>query len=63
MLLSSSLIFLVVATDLVQTRKADKNGRKPIMLDSSGGFEIGGKILVNPKNPNETLSCDHGYVE
>ena len=33
------------------------------MLDRSGGFVIGGKVIVNPANPNRTLSCDHGYVE
>ncbi|KAK3293546.1 uncharacterized protein B0H64DRAFT_216006 [Chaetomium fimeti] len=36
---------------------------KPIMLRQSGGFTIGGKIIPNPRNPNMTLSCDHGYVE
>ncbi|OCL04053.1 hypothetical protein AOQ84DRAFT_226470 [Glonium stellatum] len=33
------------------------------MLDRSGGFEIGGKVINNPAAPNQTLSCDHGYVE
>ncbi|CZR64393.1 uncharacterized protein PAC_14291 [Phialocephala subalpina] len=56
-------VLLVTADNGVLARKAGDDGRKPIMLDSSGGFEIGGRILVNPKNPNETLSCDHGYVE
>ncbi|MGE3293939.1 MAG: alpha/beta fold hydrolase [Geminicoccaceae bacterium] len=41
--------------------KPDRNG--PIMLSRSGGFEIGGKVIVNPDNPGQTLSCDHGYVE
>ncbi len=35
----------------------------PIVLDRSGGFIIGGKVIHNPKNPNQTLSCDHGYME
>ncbi|WP_245411996.1 alpha/beta hydrolase [Methylocella silvestris] len=34
------------------------------MLDRSGGFVIGGKVVpINPATPNRTLSCDHGYVE
>lgn len=38
--------------------------KSPIVLDSSGGFVIGGKIVpINPATPNRTLSCDHGYVE
>ena len=36
---------------------------KPIVLDRSGGFQIGGTIISNPRNPNQTLSCDHGYME
>ncbi|KAK4209974.1 hypothetical protein QBC37DRAFT_377496 [Rhypophila decipiens] len=36
---------------------------KPIMLDRSGGFQIGGTIITNPNNTNQTLSCDHGYME
>lgn len=41
------------------------NGKspKPIVLEKSGGFVIGGKVIVSPSNPNRTLSCDHGYVE
>jgi hypothetical protein len=41
----------------------DRGPTKPIMLRQSGGFTIGGKIVPNPRNPNMTLSCDHGYVE
>jgi hypothetical protein len=37
--------------------------QKPIVLEKSGGFVIGGKIITSPTNPNRTLSCDHGYVE
>jgi hypothetical protein len=35
----------------------------PIVLEKSGGFQIGGKVIENPANPAEHLSCDHGYVE
>ncbi|KAI1370229.1 hypothetical protein F4677DRAFT_369891 [Hypoxylon crocopeplum] len=37
--------------------------RRPILLDESGGFPIGGKIISSPNFPNATLSCDHGYME
>ena len=37
--------------------------RKPIILDSSGGFTVGGTVLRSPTDPNATLSCDHGYME
>ncbi|KAI1754207.1 hypothetical protein F4782DRAFT_493626 [Xylaria castorea] len=37
--------------------------RRPIVLDSSGGFNVGGKVIQSPYNPNMTLSCDHGYIE
>jgi hypothetical protein len=56
------LILSVAASPFIR-RHGDPEGRKPIVLSSSGGFEIGGKVLVNPANPNQTLSCDHGYVE
>lgn len=36
---------------------------KPIMLESSGGFAVGGVVLENPQRANSTLSCDHGYLE
>jgi hypothetical protein len=38
---------------------------KPIVLEGSGGFIIGGKHLegLNATDPTRTLSCDHGYVE
>lgn len=35
----------------------------PIILQKSGGFVIGGKVLNNPQDPSQHLSCDHGYVE
>ncbi|TPX16312.1 uncharacterized protein E0L32_003961 [Thyridium curvatum] len=37
--------------------------RRPIVLDRSGGFSIGGRTISAPGNPDMTLSCDHGYVE
>ncbi|KAI1739727.1 hypothetical protein F4680DRAFT_134186 [Xylaria scruposa] len=43
--------------------KDQKAWRRPIVLDSSGGFNVGGKVIQSPYNPNMTLSCDHGYIE
>ncbi|KAF4627614.1 hypothetical protein G7Y89_g10538 [Cudoniella acicularis] len=60
--LLSSLTLLLLSLPLSNAATRDPS-KKPIILDSSGGFEIGGKVLTNPKKPNETLSCDHGYVE
>ncbi len=37
--------------------------KPPIMLESTGAYEVGGRMIANPANANETLSCDHGYVE
>jgi hypothetical protein len=57
---------LVAATSSGAFAQASPNPPKannPIILDSSGGFVIGGKIQINPNNPNRSLSCDHGYVE
>ncbi|PGH15240.1 hypothetical protein AJ80_05593 [Polytolypa hystricis UAMH7299] len=35
---------------------------KPIMLEKSGGFTVGGKVLTQP-GTDQTLSCDHRYME
>jgi hypothetical protein len=40
-----------------------KDWTKPIVLDRSGGFQIGGVIKQSPTDPSRTLSCDHGYME
>lgn len=42
---------------------ASAAAKPPIVLDSTGAYEVGGKVLSNPADPNQTLSCDHGYVE
>ena len=39
------------------------SSKPPIILESTGAYEVGGKVITNPNNPNQTLSCDHGYVE
>lgn len=52
-----------VAAASAQDKEKDKPKPKPISLDRTGGFQIGGKIISDPTNPNMTLSCDHGYME
>jgi hypothetical protein len=37
--------------------------KPPIILDSTGAYEVGGKVITKPGDPSQTLSCDHGYVE
>src|SRR6266567_2500589 len=59
-------LLLVAATGdtLAQNNLGQAQDRKnPIVLAKSGGFVIGGKVLEDPKNSNQHLSCDHGYVE
>lgn len=41
----------------------DPRSRPHIVLQSTGAFEAGGRVISNPENPKQTLSCDHGYVE
>ncbi|GAB1313738.1 hypothetical protein MFIFM68171_03948 [Madurella fahalii] len=64
---TSRLLAALLVVVLASQATAEDGGRwtpeKPIMLRQSGGFTIGGKIIPHPRNPNMTLSCDHGYVE
>jgi hypothetical protein len=60
MLLSLGMILLLAATSHVAAKDPT---RAPILLDSSGGFVVGGKTIQNPRYPSQTLSCDHAYVE
>ncbi|KAI3328986.1 hypothetical protein HD806DRAFT_268499 [Xylariaceae sp. AK1471] len=61
-LFAACLGFLVVSASVARSDD-EKSWKRPIMLDSSGGFTIGGKTIKSPVNPNMTLSCDHGYME
>lgn len=45
------------------TTGVNSKPQRPIMLEKSGGFNVGGKVIQSPWNPNMTLSCDHGYME
>lgn len=56
-------LLLVAWASQATAEDAHRGRRRPIQLDRSGGFQVGGKVLHNPRNPNNTLSCDHGYVE
>ncbi len=42
---------------------ANVRAKPPIVLQSTGAYEVGGKVISNPADPKQTLSCDHGYVE
>ncbi|KUJ10767.1 uncharacterized protein LY89DRAFT_710536 [Mollisia scopiformis] len=53
----SQLFFSFLLLQAIQAKTKDDIA--PIVLSRTGGFEIGGKVLVNPANPNQTLSCDH----
>lgn len=57
-----SLVFpvLMLATSIAAVKSTSQ---QPIMLAKSGGFNIGGKTITSPYNPNMTLTCDHGYME
>jgi hypothetical protein len=58
-----ALAFLAATGGYALAHGSSSNNKGNIVLDESGGFVIGGKVIVNPDNPNRTLSCDHGYVE
>lgn len=58
------LLGAAVAVAMSSSAMAHGNSsKKPITLEKTGGFVIGGKVISNPANPARTLSCDHGYVE
>jgi len=54
---------LLLASLAAGAETTHRDRGKPIVLESSGGFQIGGVIMVNPNNTNQSLSCDHGYME
>ena len=54
------LLFSPISAAVVQD---GSRPRSPIMLEKTGGFTIGGKIISNPNFTSQTLSCDHGYME
>ncbi|KAI1264189.1 hypothetical protein F5Y18DRAFT_436981 [Xylariaceae sp. FL1019] len=56
------ILILVLATG-TQVLSQSSMQKTPIILDSSGGFNVAGKVIKSPLNPNMTLSCDHGYME
>lgn len=54
---------ILLFSPLFTTAEAPAAKRKPIVLDSSGGFTVGGSVIASSLNENLTLSCDHGYME
>ncbi|KAI1772250.1 hypothetical protein F4818DRAFT_180358 [Hypoxylon cercidicola] len=62
------LVFVVLLAFLLTlTKGLASNGKesssRPILLEKSGGFVAGGRIISSPRSPTMTLSCDHGYME
>jgi hypothetical protein len=59
-----ALLFIATLAGM-QTRaqQPQASAPPPIVLANSGGFVIGGQTIESPHNPNQHLSCDHGYVE
>lgn len=55
-----SVVMLLLASMLTVV---ESTPQQPIVLAKSGGFQIGGKTITSPSNPDKTLSCDHGYME
>ncbi|KAI0160398.1 hypothetical protein GGR57DRAFT_520542 [Xylariaceae sp. FL1272] len=56
--------FVILVLALVaETQTLSQSPKTPIVLDSSGGFNVAGKVIKSPFNPSMTLSCDHGYME
>lgn len=54
---------LIAATGSASARSGQEQRQDPIVIEKSGGFVIGGKVLQDPKDPRRHLSCDHGYME
>ncbi|MEO8315570.1 MAG: alpha/beta fold hydrolase [Pseudomonadota bacterium] len=55
--------FGLLAMLVLATQSFSQERQAPIVLARSGGFVIGGRVVANPGNSAEHLSCDHGYVE
>jgi len=53
----------VVALVAGMAVSAAPRAARPIMLEKTGGFVIGGRTIQDPADPAKHLSCDHGYVE
>jgi len=58
-----AVALLPIALTAGASAQSPRPQQRPIVLANSGGFEIGGKVIANPDNPAQHLSCDHGYVE
>src|SRR3712207_3052822 len=54
---------LIVGLSNPVLAEEDRKAKPPIVLESTGAYEVGGKIIAKPGDPGQTLSCDHGFVE
>ena len=62
-MLASLILPFLFAVATAEDQGDTRNRKGPITLEKSGGFNIGGKVIESPVFPNQTLTCDHGYME
>ena len=62
--LPAAFLLALTSAAFAEEKNAKEQDRQdPIVLEKSGGFVIGGKVIPDAKSPDKQLSCDHGYVE
>jgi hypothetical protein len=59
----AAVLLLIGLGSTAFAEEARKPSKPPIILESTGAYEVGGKVIAQPGDPSQTLSCDHGYVE
>jgi hypothetical protein len=62
-IIAASLLTALLAVAGTAQARSTRTGRAPIILSETGGFVIGGKVIADPRDATQHLSCDHGYVE
>jgi hypothetical protein len=61
--MKTSIVLWALALAAAGCAQLPHTAPPPIVLESTGAYEVGGKTIANPADPRQTLSCDHGYVE
>ncbi|KAF2118650.1 hypothetical protein BDV96DRAFT_596504 [Lophiotrema nucula] len=66
----TSTVLTILLACATSTAGDNSRPQSPIVLEKSGGLQIGGKIITSnfsfpglPPGPTQELSCDHGYME
>ena len=62
-IIAASLLAALWAGAATAQTRATRANKPPIVLSETGGFVIGGKVVANPRDATQHLSCDHGYME